>query len=553
MAKRRWHGIFGRWLAAVAPALLLAPAAAAPPSAPDRPVVAIADGRVGGVAGDGFALFRGIPYAAPPVGERRWRPPAPPARWRGVRDATAFGPACVQPPLPPDALYADNPARMSEDCLTLNIWAPAGAKDAPVILWIHGGSLRIGSSADAFYDGAAYARRGIVFVSINYRLGVLGWFAHPALSAEAADGTSGNYGLRDQIAALAWVRRNIAAFGGDAHNVTVMGESAGALSVSYLLVSPAARGLFDKAILESANIRAVPPLATAAYGLTPAEQTGTALAAGVGAADLPGLRALDAAALVAAAAKARFVAQGTIDGRVLPEQVVDAFDAGRQARVPILAGFNGNEIRSQRGLLPPAPADAATYVGEIERRYGALAPAFLRLYPASDIAGSMLAAVRDAVYGWATERLVSGQAAAGLPAYLYIFDHCYPAAAARGLCGFHASELPFVFGQIDPGGAMPPNWPRPAGAVDRALSDAMIGYWAAFARTGVPAASGLPVWPAYAADQGYMRFADRAVPGYDPQPGMFEVHEELVRRRRAAGQQWFTNVGVAAPLPGATP
>ena len=206
--------------------------------------------------------------------------------WTGTRDAEAFGPSCVQPPVPAVSIYYDPPQATSEDCLTLNVWAPADATRAPVIVWIHGGSLRIGGSAEPLFDGANFARRGIVFVSINYRLGVLGWLAHPALSAESPHRASGNYGLLDQIEALRWVRANVAAFGGDAGNVTIMGESAGALSVAYLLVSPLARGLFDKAILESANIRAFPELERPAFGLDPAEQTGLALAAGVGADDL---------------------------------------------------------------------------------------------------------------------------------------------------------------------------------------------------------------------------------------------------------------------------
>jgi len=513
------------------------------------PEVTIAQGRLRGAAEQGFRIFKGIPYALPPVGDRRWKPPAPPAGWPGTRDATRFGPSCPQPPVPATSLYADPPAAISEDCLTLNIWAPDRAARAPVIVWIHGGSLRIGGSAEPIYDGAAFARRGVMFVSLNYRLGVLGWLASPALSAESADHVSGNYGLLDQIAALRWVRRNVAAFGGDPGNVTVMGESAGALSVTYLLTSPAARGLFAKAILESANTRAVPELTHAAYGLPSAEAIGSDLAAKLGATDLDALRAMDGEALTIAATRAGFVPQGTIDGRVLPRQVVDAFDRGEQAHVPVLAGFNSGELRSQRMFLPRPPASAAAYEQAIAARYGDLAPAFLRLYPASDIAESMLATLRDAIYGWATERIVRKQSAAGLPAYLYFFDHCYAAAKARDLCDFHASELPFVFGRIGPRAALPPNWPRPGGEADARLSRAMIAYWTSFARTGRPTASGAPAWRPYADGRSYMRFAAAPKAAHDLLPGMFAMQEAVVKRRRAANRQWFIDVGVAAPLP----
>jgi para-nitrobenzyl esterase len=529
--------------------LAVSPAAANESPAPQ---VTIAQGRLRGSAEPGIREFKGIPYAQPPVGARRWRPPAPPTHWAGTRDATAFGPSCLQPPVAATSVYADPPAAMSEDCLTLNVWAPDHAAKAPVIVWVHGGSLRIGGSAEPIYDGAAFARRGVVFVSINYRLGVLGWLASSALSAESPDHVSGNYGLLDQIAALRWVRANIVAFGGDPGNVTVMGESAGALSVTYLLASPLARGLFDKAIMESANTRAVPELRQAAYGLPSAETIGGDLARKLGAHDLAALRAMDGEALTIAATKAGFVPQGTIDGHVLPHQVIDTFDRGEQARVPVLAGFNSGELRSQRVFLPKAPANATAYEQAISARYGDLAPEFLRLYPASDIEESMLATLRDAIYGWATERIVRKQVAAGLPAYLYFFDHCYPAAKARDLCDFHASELPFVFGRVGAASALPPNWPRPEGEADERLSRAMIAYWVSFARTGQPVAPGAPVWRPYSDDQSYMHFAAAPEAARDLLPGMVEMQEDVVKRRRAANRQWFVNVSVAAPLPADT-
>lgn len=520
--------------------LLVATAASGPVFAAEAPTATIAEGRVAGAWEKGLRVFRGIPYAAPPVGERRWRPPAPAVKWEGVHEARTFGPDCVQPSYPAASVYFEPPRPMSEDCLTLNVWAPERADGAPVIVWIHGGALQFGSSASPMYDGAQFAKRGVVFVSINYRLGVLGWFAHPALSVESADGVSGNYGLLDQIAALRWVRRNIGVFGGDPANVTVMGESAGALSITYLLASPRAKGVFAKAIVQSPNMRAVPHLRGAAFGMPSAEATGAAFASSMGAADLAALRRADPKALVAAGQRARFIAQPVVDGAVVPGQLVDIFDRGDQAKIPVLAGFNSGEVRSQRALVPPTPADAATYEAEIARRFGDLAPAFLRLYPSSDMDESPVAATRDAVYGWATERLVRQQARAGQSAYLYLFDHCYAAARARGLCAFHASELPFAFGVAGrPLGL--PNWPMPAGEEDRALARQMIGYWAAFAAHGIPSADGAPAWPAYGEAENFMRFGARPAAERDMLPGMFELQEEIMQRRRRAGEQWFLN------------
>lgn len=511
------------------------------------PIVTVAEGRLAGALDNGLHIFKGIPYALPPVGERRWQPPASAASWSGTRDATAFGPSCVQPPVPPTSVYYDPLPTMSEDCLTLNVWAPEDARGAPVIVWIHGGSLRIGGSAEPLFDGANFARRGIVFVSINYRLGVFGWLAHPGLSAESPHRASGNYGLLDQIAALHWVRDNVAAFGGDPRNVTIMGESAGALSATYLLVSPLARGLFDKAIVQSTNLRAMPELRRAAHGMHLGEEIGSALATAAGANDLAALRAMDAEALMRAALQVRFTPQGVMDGWALPRQLPDAFDAGDGARVPLMTGFTSGEMRSGLVPLPPMPASAAAYEAAIARGYGDRAAAFLAVYPSSNIRESMLAALRDIVFGWSSERMARQYAAAGVPAYLYLFDHCDAASRARDYCAFHASELPYVFGHVGPAAVLPPNWPRPDGAGDAALSDAMLDYWVSFARTGTPNGDGRPVWAPYAEGEAYMRFAGRPIPSVDLYPGMFELHEQWVAERRRAGAQWFVEVGVAAP------
>jgi para-nitrobenzyl esterase len=539
---------FFRAAAACAAAACLAAApACARTAAADGVVVAAPAGPVRGVENDGLHVFKGIPFAAPPTGEARWTPPEALPAWDETFDATAFGPACTQPGRTMETIYSDTlPAGMSEDCLNLNIWAPADAEDAPVFVWIHGGSLTRGANSLGLYNGASYAERGIVYVSINYRLGVLGYLAHPELSAESPQGVSGNYGLLDQIAALEWVRDNIAAFGGDPDNVTVAGESAGALSVTYLMASPRAHGLFDRAIAQSAYMLSTPELREARYGAPSAEASGAALAGALGADGIADLRAMEAGALLEATAQTGYIPWGTIDGVVLPDQLVDIFDRGEQAQVPVLAGFNEGEIRSLRFLLPPPPGDAGAYEAAIRNGYGDLAGEALALYPSADIAESMLATTRDAMYGWTAERLVRKQEDIGQPGYLYYYDHSYPAADAMGLHAFHASELPYMFDNLD---RLSPYWPEPPDTpAERALADAMIGYWASFARTGQPAADGVPDWPAYGAEEAYMHFAGAPRGGRtDLMPGMYELHEEVVCRRRAGDVGWHWNVGLAAP------
>jgi para-nitrobenzyl esterase len=533
--------------------LTVALCAAFPAVAQTGPMVDAPSGKVRGEAVGNLHLFKGIPYAEPPTGWRRWKPPSPMPAWKSARDATKFGPACMQPKSRPGSIYAEEYASMSEDCLSLNIWMPAGARNAPVFIWIHGGSLTGGSSSESMYDGAKLAGQGIVFVSINYRLGVLGYLAHPGLSAESRHGISGNYGLLDQIEALRWVRRNISAFGGDASNVTIAGESAGALSVMYLMAAAEARGLFAKAIAQSAYMISTPELRSSPFGDLPAETVGQWLTGQLGASDVAGLRAMDAAAITNAAARSGYVPFGTIDGRVLPRQLVDVFDRGEQAKVPLIAGFNSGEIRSLRFLLPPAPADAAAYTTAIRERYSDLADTFLKLYPATDVAESMLSTTRDAMYGWTAERLVAKQTAAGVPSFLYLFDHGYPAAQALGLHAFHASELPYLFGTAN---ATPPAWPKvPAAPAETQLSDAMASYWAAFARDGTPVAAGQPQWQPYGADRSYLIFEDTPRPETHLLPGMYELHEQVMCRRRARGGiPWNWNIGIASPpLPAEVP
>ncbi len=533
-----------RLVTLAATALLISQTANAAGTAP---VVKAPAGAVQGMENAGTRTFFGIPYAQPPVGELRWRPPVPLAKWSGVRPASDFGPACFQPVSKIASVYTPAaPLPMSEDCLTLNVWAPAHAAKAPVFVWIHGGALVTGSSREQMYDGRKLAERGIVVVSINYRLGVLGWLAHPELSPENADMLSGNYGLMDQIAALRWIKDNIRSFGGDPLNVTIAGESAGALSVMFLMESPPAQGLFHKAVAQSAYMITMPELKKAAFGQPSGEAVGTMLQGGLGAKSIGDMRAIEPEALVASSAKLGYAPWAMVDGKYLPDQMVTSFDRGEQSGIPILAGFNQGEIRSLTILAPKAPETAADYEKEIRTRYGELADAFLKLYPASDYRESILATTRDGLYGWTAERLVRNQTARGAASFLYLFDHSYPAMDAAGLHAFHASELPYVFGTPDKLG---PNWPKiPSTAGETALSEAMLDYWASFAKDGKPRAKGQPDGPAYDGSRAFMHFADGPKPAQGMMPGMYELNEEVMCRRRAQGDQpWNWNVGLASP------
>jgi para-nitrobenzyl esterase len=523
--------------------------AAATSEAGSAPVVTTSSGTVEGMAENGLLVFKGIPYAAAPVGEARWKPPQPAAHWEGVLKAKDFGPACMAPSRRIESIYSSDISPFSEDCLTLNVWAPADAAKAPVFLWIHGGALVNGSSKESLYDGARLARTGLVVVSINYRLGVFGFLAHPELSAESPLGISGNYGILDQVAALRWVQANIESFGGDPSNVTIAGESAGGLSVMFLLASPEARGLFAKAVAQSAYMVSMQELKETRHGTPSAEAAGAALTNALGLPDLESMRAKDAQELADAAAAARFLPMGTVDGKILPRQLVDTFDLGEQAPVPILTGFNSGEIRSLKVLAPPVPASAVDYENTIRERYVDLADEFLRLYPSADMQESIYATTRDALYAWTSERLARKQTELGQPSFLYMFDHGYPAADAAGLHAHHASELPYMWGNLD---RTPAHWPKiPDTVEEHRFAQAMVDYWGSFARDGQPTAAGQPDWPAYGSRQSFMLLGDTPQPSEDLLPGMYELNETVVCRRRANGEiPWHWNVGlISPPLP----
>jgi para-nitrobenzyl esterase len=546
----RWGA--GRGWAALVSLCLVVTAVASPAIGANetRPQVRIRTGTLQGITAPGsdIAVYKGIPYARPPTGELRWRPPVPAPAWEGVREAREFGHACLQPPQNPAGLYSGGMASLSEDCLTLNVWAPTGARKLPVMVWIHGGALVGGSSSEPMYDGVKLAERGIVVVSINYRLGLLGYLAHPALSAESPQRLSGNYGLLDQIEALRWVRDNIAVFGGDPGQVTIAGESAGALSVIALMASPLAQGLFTRAIVQSGYMPSYRELHNETLGLPSAEAAGAAMATAAGASNAAALRAVDLVKLFQAGLATGWAPEPVIDGVALKRQFAETFARGEQAKVPVLAGFNEGEIRSLPALMPKAPDNQSAYEADVRRRFGTRAPDFLAVYPGVDPKADVMASIRDGLYGWAAQNLVRQQTAAGQPAYLYFFRHSTPAQRARNLAAFHASELPYIFGQVGESAALGPNWPRPPVTKEESqLSQAMVSYWASFVRDGVPTASGMPPWPRFTErERGYLDIDERPAAVRDLHPRAFAFADSLVSGRLKEGRGWRLDIGFSA-------
>jgi para-nitrobenzyl esterase len=464
---------------------------AMPPANPN--VVKTSVGTISGVAtGDGQVMsFKGIPYAAPPVGDLRWRAPRPAPRWKGVLNADRFGASCMQGPnnefLPwtKEFMYV-TPA--SEDCLFLNIWTPktASAARLPVLVFIHGGAFTSGSGDVPVYDGEALARTGMVIVSINYRLGVLGFLAHPTLSSEPQHGattlhhSSGNYGLLDQIAALEWVQQNIRFFGGDPTHVAVAGQSAGAMSVADLLASPLARGLFSAAIADSGIGGRGVPMQT----LADAEKAGEAFAASKGATTLEQLRAIPASQLIAGQGM-RF--GPIVDGWVVPDNpVVLTTQRGSDNDVPVITGFQANDA----ALGGSHATSMAQFEKYVRQAYGSMADDFLKLYPAGsdeEAKQSSVAAGRDrlrsGLYLWASARAETHRS----PVYAYYFDRAIPWPAHPEFGAFHSGELPYAFGNLD-------KMDRPWEPVDHTISKMMMTYWKDMAAGGDPNAPSVPHW-----------------------------------------------------------
>jgi para-nitrobenzyl esterase len=444
--------------------------------------------------------FLGIPYAAPPVGELRWKPPAPATKWSGVRKAVDFGARCMQGPIYSDMVFRD--PGPSEDCLNLNVWTPAQAaagKKLPVMVWIYGGGFQAGSTSEPRQDGQFLAQRGVVVVSMNYRLGIFGFFALPELAAESGRDSAGNYGLMDQAAALAWVHRNIAAFGGDPDNVTIFGESAGASSVSALMASPVAAGLFLKAIGESGSAiaKATAPMKTLAQREA---SDATFATASLASASLKDLRAMPAQKVLDAALKkddAELRFSPSVDGYFLPESAAAIFAARKQNQVNLLAGWNHDEEFLGKGA-PAIPTPEQLLRADAEKEFPGEVEQFIRLYGTAsptEAKRSLDDFLSDNPRGWAMWKWLESAAAEGKkPVYRYRFDRSLPSVTdPAGLGAYHSGEIEYVFGALDSKAGIP--WTTE----DRALSELMQKYWTNFARNGDPNGEGLPVWPVYRA------------------------------------------------------
>ena len=470
---------------------------------------------------DGVRSFKGIPFGQPPVGALRWREPQPVKNWSGVRKADQFGPRCMQR-TSPGADYWFRSNGMSEDCLYLNVWTPAksGHEKLPVLVYIFGGGFQNGDGSEPRYDGENMARKGMVAVSVNYRTNIFGFFVHPELTKESPHHAAGNYGLLDQVAALQWVQKNIAAFGGDPERVTVAGESAGSISVSALMASPLSRGLMAGAIGESgAMISSLPP-----QRLADAEQNGVKFGAGAGANTLAALRAMTAEQIQEAVTKAQGLRFGTaLDGYFLPKPLTAIFEAGEQAKIPLLAGSNTQE-QSARSVLGDGDPTPETLANAIRKFYGDKADGILQAYAATTTdevyeAATHLASARfisHSTWKWTELQMTTG----GKPVYRYLYARPRPAylgmpgqpapvagaASGRGAQqssgprgASHSAEIQYAMGNLDLDKRY--TW-EPA---DYEVSKVMQAYFVNFIKTGNPNGPGLPEWPTYGADSNYQR------------------------------------------------
>ena len=448
-------------------------------------------GAIMGASDHGLHIYKGVPYAAAPLGDLRWRPPAPHEPWTGTRAADGFAAACMQQGV---SMPGETPPATSEDCLYLNIWTPATSvrQQLPVIVWIHGGGYRNGSAAMPLYWGDRLARKGVIVVTIAYRLGPLGFLALPELTRESPQHSSGNYGLMDQIAALEWVQRNIAAFGGDAKRVAIAGQSSGAISVSVLMASPRAKGLFQRAIGESGGLFEPTQLAPS-YLLVNAERDGEKFASSVGAASLQELRRLPAASLLGGD-NAGGITHPVIEPMVLPLSPSEAFAAALQNDVPLLVGSNAEEARA---LTDVTHTRAATFDADIERSFGQLPPAIIAAYPHrtdTEAPQARLDLERDLRFGWdmwAWARLQSATGHQRVYSYFFTQQPPFPVGSVyQGWGASHFAELWYVFDHLD---QAPWHWTR----ADRKLAAQMSDYWTNFAKSGDPNGPQLPPWPAF--------------------------------------------------------
>jgi para-nitrobenzyl esterase len=459
--------------------------------------VKTAQGVVEGYKHDNVRIFKGIPFAAPPVGALRWRAPQPAANWTGVKRCTEFSASPIQNTPAPFYCWSEEfiakPEPLNEDCLYLNVWttAKSARKKQPVFVWIYGGGLSSGSANCDIYDGAEMAKKGVVFVSINYRVGVFGFMAHPELSKESGHNASGNYGFMDQIAALRWIQQNITAFGGDPNNVTIAGQSAGAFSVNALVASPLAKGLFHRATLQSGGLLSN----RLSQNLADAEQQGTqfmTLAKCTSLAELRQLSATDLQEWSNNRAASRFGV--TMDGYVLPTEITEHFKSGQHNQVPILMGW----VTGDGSFLGDANMTVEDYTKEAQDKYGNQAAEYLAVFPATTIEAVSAMKQRQTLLGFAGFPAYLMATYSSQPAYLYEFSHVPPDKPDFPNFGaFHTSEVPYALHTLH-------TWKRPWRPLDRDLEDKMSSYWVNFAKTGNPNGAGLPEWPRYNKQSGHI-------------------------------------------------
>ena len=542
-------GTFGLLAAALLAACGEAPreeaiAASPPPPAGLSAPVMLDAGLVGNSveSSPGVRVFKGIPFAAPPLGTLRWREPQPVASWDGVRDASRFGNVCIQPPGPTEgpaarlniAVLPDSPPP-SEDCLYLNVWtgAASASERRPVMVYFFGGAFTEGAGSVPLYDGDALAQKGVVVVTMNYRLGPYGFFVHPALAAESPHDASGNYGLMDMLASLRWVQRNIAAFGGDPGNVTVFGQSAGAMAIASLVASPEAKGLMHRAISQSGSWLGLGPTpAMATRG--PAEEAGLAAATEAGVTTVEQLRAMSAADVTAKLGRG---AGMIVDGWVIPEDASKTFAEGRQNAVDVLVGSNKDEA------FFPGARTVQEFEEQARNRWGELADEVLALYPHATDAEAQASAAQQANDGtfWAMRLYADYQVQRGNKAYLYFFAQNPPAPAGQPpFPAAHAAEVPYVFNNV---GELPlfPDRSDPklaaASAADLEVADQMSSYWANFARSGDPNGAGLPTWQQHRVGESDRAIILDADPSSEmlPAKARLELFDKLYARMRAQG------------------
>jgi len=485
----------------------------------------VTGGKVTGVVANGIATFKGIPFAAPPTGALRWKAPQPVVPWAGVKDASKFAPACMQ-----DEMFAaifGAPKGTSEDCLHLNVWTPAkSASDRlPVMVWIYGGGFVIGQTSVPAYDGTRLAEKGVVLVSVSYRVGAFGFLAHPELSKESGRG-SGNFGLQDQIAGLKWVKDNIAKFGGNPNRVTVFGESAGGISVSMLAASPAAKGLFQQAISESGGSFGGPKTGNEGGVNVPplkiAEANGQKFLAKLGVASIAEARKLTPEKVMAAQGPGMGAADGfwpVFDGDVLPGDQYELYLQKKFNDTPVLIGTNSDE----GALFNQGRVTSAQFEQLVRASMGTHADAILAAYPHATDAEAFTSTknfFREATFAWHTWAWAMLQTEKGKGrAFVYYFDHRTPQSPAGSN---HGSEIAYVFQTLDKPGATfgPPVAPRPE---DLKLAELMSSYWTNFAKTGDPNGAGLPPWPAFSSKDQKVLFFDDAGPGARPVPNIDQI------------------------------